>query len=124
MAYKKEDLYNQAVDLIRRNRHFFIEDVISYMGISKSTFYKYFPIESNEMNSLKDELVKNKIEIKTSIRSKLHSSTSPTALLALYKLVCSDDERRKLSMEYRDHTTNGEPINKVVFELRNPQDTN
>ena len=124
MAYKKEDLYNRTIDLIRRNKHFFIEDVVAYLGIAKPTFYKHFPLESNEMNAIKEALEKNKIDIKTSIRSKLYDSTSPTSLLALFKLVCSDDERKRLSMEYRDHSSGGEPINKVVFELRNTQDTN
>lgn len=122
MAYDTNKLFQQAIQIIKEKKHFFIEDVISYLGIAKPTFYKHFPIDSNEMNALKEELTKNKIDVKTSLRSKLHSSSSPTALLALYKLVCTDEERKKLSMEYRDHTTNGEPINKVIFELASPSD--
>ena len=98
MAYKKEELHNKTMDLIRRNKHFFIEDVVKYLGIAKPTFYKHFPLESNEMNAIKEALEKNKIDIKTSIRSKLYESSSPTSLLALYKLVCSDDERKRLSI--------------------------
>lgn len=123
MAYNTKKLHEQAIQIIREKKHFFIEDVIAYLGVSKPTFYKHFPIDSNEMNTLKEELTKNKIDVKTSLRSKLHSSSSPTALLALYKLVCTDEERKKLSMEYRDHTSNGEPINKVIFELARPHDT-
>ena len=31
--------------------------------------------------------------------------------MALMKLICTDDERKKLAMQYNDHSTNGKEIN-------------
>ena len=110
MAYDTNKLYEQAIEHIEKNNLFFIEDVCAYLGISKDTFYRHFPLESDESNSIKERLNKNAMRTKVSIRSKLHQSTSPAGLLALYKLLATEDERRALSMEYRDHTTKGEKI--------------
>jgi|31_taG_2_1085359.scaffolds.fasta_scaffold48996_1 hypothetical protein len=110
MAYKTNELYDKALEEIDKNNLFFIEDVVAYLGISKPTFYDHFPVDSNEMNDIKERLNKNKMRTKVSIRSKLHQSTSPAGLLALYKLLATEDERKALAMEYRDHTSNGEKI--------------
>lgn len=104
MAYDTDKLYNDAIRYIEEHGLFFIEDVVAYLGIAKSTFYDHFPEDSDESNDIKDRLNKNKMNTKVSIRSKLHKSTSPTGLLALYKLLATDDERRALAMEYREHS--------------------
>ncbi len=104
MAYDTQTLYERALQEIDKNNLFFVEDVVAYLGIAKSTFYDHFPDDSNESNEIKERLNKNKMRTKVSIRSKLHKSTSPTGLLALYKLLATNDERRALSMEYREHS--------------------
>jgi hypothetical protein len=104
MAYNTKDLYQKALVEIEKNNLFFIEDVCSYIGVSKPTLYEHFPIDSNEMNDIKERLSKNKSKTKVSLRSKLHKSNSPAGLLALYKLICTDEERRALAMEYKEHS--------------------
>jgi hypothetical protein len=104
VAYKTEDLYERALKEIDKNNLFFLEDVYAYLSISSSTFYDHFPLESKESKDIKERLNKNKMKTKVSIRSKLHQSTSPAGLLALYKLLATNDERRALSMEYREHS--------------------
>lgn len=104
MAYKTKKLYDEALRAIDENNLFFVDDVCAYLGINRSTFYKHFPIDSNKSNAIKDKLSKNKMRTKVSIRSKLHKSQAPAALLALYKLLATEDERRALSMEYKKHT--------------------
>jgi hypothetical protein len=123
MAYKTEDLYKKAIDAIKSNNLFFLTDVYSYLGISHDTFYKHFPLESEKMEAIKEAVEKNKARTKISIRSKLHSSTSPTGLLALYKLICTPEERKALSMQHHDHTSEGEKITNVTFEYVKPQDS-
>jgi len=104
MAYDTKKLYNQALEEIDKNNLFFVEDVVAYLGIAKPTFYEHFPIDSNEMNAIKEKLNKNAMRTKVSIRSKLHQSKSPASLLALYKLLATNDERKALAMEYREHS--------------------
>jgi hypothetical protein len=104
MAYDTQTLYERALQEIDANNLFFVEDIVAYLGIAKSTFYDHFPEDSDESNDIKERLNKNKMKTKVSIRSKLHKSTSPAGLLALYKLLATNDERRALSMEYREHS--------------------
>lgn len=118
MAYKTEDLYKKAIDLIEEHGLFFITDVISFLGISSQTFYVHFPEDSKESKQIKDALDINKAVTKVKLRTKLHESNTPTGWLALYKLICTEDERKSLSMQFRDHTTDGEKINKVTVELK------
>jgi hypothetical protein len=117
MAYDTDKLYKKSISAIESNNLFFLSDVYSYLGISHDTFYKHFPLESEKMESIKEAINKNKARTKISIRSKLHKSTSPTGLLALYKLICTDDERKSLSMQHHDHTTDGDKINEVTVRI-------
>jgi hypothetical protein len=80
---------------------------------SRSTFYDYFPDGSDELDTLKELMSKNKIEIKTSMRSKWYKSTNPTLQMALMKLLSTPEELKKLSMNHTDITTNGEKINVI-----------
>ena len=70
------------------------------MPCSKTTFYEYFPADSDEMNALKAMLEENKIKTKSAIRAKLFRSDKAGELLALYRLICDSDERRMLNQQY------------------------
>ena len=110
MAYNQEQLYEKALDDIEKYNLFFFQDVYAFLGISHDSFYRFFPTDSERYETIKEQLDKNKMRTKVSIRGKLHQSTSPAGLLALYKLLATEDERKALAMEYRDHTSNGEKI--------------
>lgn len=115
MAYKTEKLFEQAIEAIDQNNLFFISDVIAYLGISSETYYNHFPLESKESNAIKERLNKNAMRTKVSIRSKLHQSKSPAGLLALYKLLATNDERKALAMEYREHSVVKFPKLEIVY---------
>jgi hypothetical protein len=104
MAYNTKELYENAIKVIDQNNLFFISDIIAYLGISTETYYKHFPLESKESKAIKEKLNKNAVRTKVSIRSKLHQSKTPVGLLALYKLLATNDERKALAMEYREHS--------------------
>lgn len=112
MAYDRKKIFEQAKEVIVKHKLFFIEDIVAFLPINKSTFYEFFPIESNESNALKTMLEQNRTELKVSMRSKWYKSNAPALQMALMKLICSDEERKKLSMTYSDVTTDGEKINK------------
>ena len=110
MANDKVKIFEQAKEQIEKNNLFFIEDIVAFIPISKPTFYDYYPVDSNEFNTLKEMLEENKVKTKSSIRAKLYKGNKAAELLALYKLICSDDERKALSMQHVDHTTKGKRI--------------
>jgi len=113
MAYDKNDILEKAKQAIKDNSLYFIEDVVAFLPIVKTTFYEFFPIESDEMNDIKELLDDNKISMKVKLRRKLSEGDKAAEILALYKLIATDDERRALSMQHIDHTTKGESVNVI-----------
>lgn len=102
--YKTSYLEKKAIEAIEKYKLFFIEDVVSFLPCGKVTFYEH---KLNELNSIRELLEKNKVEIKVGLRSKWYKSDNPTVQLALYRLTCEEDERRKLAMNYQELTGAG-----------------
>ena len=65
MAYKKKEIYEKAKIAIKDNNLFFIGDIVAWLPISKATLYEFFPLESDELNNLKNLLNINKIKTKS-----------------------------------------------------------
>ena len=117
MAYDRKKIFEQAKEVIVKHKLFFIEDIVAFLPISKPTFYDYFPIDSNEINELKELLETNRTELKVSMRSKWYKSNAPALQMALMKLIATPDELRKLSMNHTDLTTNGKEIQQNISIL-------
>ena len=100
MAYDRIKIFEQAKEVIVKNKLFFIEDIVAYLPCSKPTFYDFFPLESNELNELKGLLETNRITLKVSMRSKWYTSNAPALQMALMKLIATPEELKKLSMQY------------------------
>ena len=107
MAYDKKKIYLQAEEAIKKNNLFFIEDIVAFLPCDKTTFYRFFPVDCNEYNTLKDLLDDNKVKTKSSIRAKLWKSNKASELLALYRLIATPEEHQKLNQSYVDHTNKG-----------------
>ena len=117
MAYDKTKIYEQAKELTVKHKLFFIEDIVAMLPCSKPTFYEFFPPDSNELNELKELIDTNRTSIKIGLRKKWNDSDAPALQLSLYKLICSNEERKNLSMTHTDMTTDGEKINQVPVIL-------
>lgn len=120
MAYDRKKIYQQAEEAIKKNNLFFIEDIVAFLPCSKPTFYDFFPLDSNELNTLKDLLDDNKVKTKSSIRAKLWKSNKASELLALYRLIATPDEHRLLNQTYLEtkntHTVKDFDITKLYDE--------
>ena len=119
MAYDRNKIFEQAKEAIVKNKLFFIEDIVAFLPCDKTTFYRFFEVNCNEYNELKDLLETNRTELKVSMRSKWYKSNAPALQMALMKLICTDDERKMLSMTHTDVTTNGKEINLPPFMKTN-----
>ena len=104
MAYKTSVLRKIAIEAITKNKLIFIWEIISYLPCHKSTFYDHFPDDSNGHKELVTLTDKNKVEIKASLRAKWYKSDNATLQIALMRLCATDPERRKLAMNYIEHT--------------------
>ena len=116
MAYNKNKIFKQAKEAIVKNKLFFIEDIVAFLPCSRSTFYDFFPDKSDELDTLKELLEQNRVEIKVSMRSKWYKSENATLQLALMKLIGTDEEAHRLngSSQKIDATTNGKDINTII----------
>lgn len=113
MAYDRAEIFEKAKQQVQEHSLYFIEDVVAFLPISKPTFYEFFPVDSNEFNDIKELLDNNKISTKVKLRKKLGEGDKAAEILALYKLIATEEERRALSMQHVDHTTKGEQINVI-----------
>jgi pantothenate kinase-related protein Tda10 len=109
MAYDRNKILEQAKEMIVKHKLFFIDDIIAFLPIAKSTFYEWKMEQSDDLKAL---LEKNRTELKVSLRSKWYTSNAPALQMALMKLIASPEELRKLSM---NHQVN-EEIEKPIFK--------
>ncbi len=114
MAYDKDKVYEQAKEAIEKHKLFFIDDIVAFLPIAKSTFYEWKLEQSEELKAM---LEKNRIELKVSMRSKWYKSNAPALQMALMKLICNDDERKMLSMTHTDVTSGGKTITSRYDEM-------
>jgi len=119
MAYDRLKIFEQAKEVTVKNKLFFIEDIVAFLPCDKTTFYRFFEVNCNEYNELKDLLETNRTELKVSMRSKWYKSNAPALQMALMKLICTDEERKMLSMTHTDVTTNGKEMNIPPFMKTN-----
>lgn len=112
MAYNRKQIFEQAIKEAESKKCFFIEQLISFLPISKFAFYDFFPKDSDEYNSIKEILEKNKVSVKTSMYKKWFDSDNPTLQVALMKLIATDEEAHRLNgtKQEIDHTSKGEKI--------------
>jgi hypothetical protein len=97
VAYDRKKVFEKTMAAIDEHKLFFIEDVLPYSGVSKPTFYDFFKVDSNELNTIKESLDKNKTEIKVSMRSKWYKSDNATLQVALMKMIATDEEAHRLN---------------------------
>ena len=112
MAYNTKVLFEKAKEQIVSKRLIFIEEVATFIGISKNTLYDHFPIESNEMHELKKLIEDNKISLKTSMRKKWYDSENASLQMGLMKLIATPEELRRLSMNHQVT----EEVEKPIFK--------
>ena len=90
--YKK--LEKQCIETIIENSIVFEDEIFIFTEISPSMFYL---AQLDKSAAIKDAIDINRAKLKRDLRLKWFDSTNATLNAALYKLICSDDERRSLS---------------------------
>jgi len=124
MAYDKKKIFEQAKEVIVKNKLFFVEDIVAFLPCDKTTFYRFFEPESNEYNELKGLLDTNRTELKVSMRSKWYKSNAPALQMALMKLIATPEELRKLSMQHQAVEEYEKPIfNKIDLDVTEDNST-
>lgn len=127
VRYNKKDIYTRALEALEHGGVFSLTDIAGIIGVERHAFRKYIPIGSKEDKVIMDKLEMAKRKSIVTIRQKLYKSKSPVALLSLYKMICSPEEREAISYNKTDVTTNGkeikqEPITLEIIDKREQVD--
>ena len=101
MAYVTEDLYEMAIEIIRKQKPHSINMLIALMGISRDTFYIHFPTQSDKHKSIQQEINIEKGKIKSVMFKKWFDSDNPTLQIAYAKLLADEDELRALTNQHQ-----------------------
>lgn len=120
MAYDRVKIFEQAKEMIVKHKLFFVEDIVAFLPCDKTTFYRFFEVDSNEYNELKGLLETNRTTLKVSMRSKWYTSNAPALQMALMKLIATPEELRKLSMQFIESENNTKINNNIQVEIIEP----
>lgn len=99
--YTTEGILAKAIEELERDDNIlFMDDVIASVGVSKPTFYTYIEKGGPEYNEIWERITANRINVKKYIRLKLRVSGKAAELLALYRMIATDEERKAINQQY------------------------
>ena len=91
---KYKQLEENCITLIEKRNITFVDELFIFSDVQPSIFFDY---ELNKSQKIKDQIEINRSKLKKELREKWLESTNATLNVALYKLVCSEEERKSLS---------------------------
>ncbi len=99
MAYTKKELERLSLEAIEEHELVFLDEVIAFLPVGKTTFYQY---KLNETNSIKEAIHKVKVEAKAFLRKRWKTEDAPATQIALYKILGNEEEANALNGRTKD----------------------
>jgi len=115
MAFNKKKIYKQALELINKKEILDITELTALLPCHRSTFYLFFPADSDELDNIKDLIDTNKRIVCGSLKRKWIGSENSTLQIAAYKLMGSDEEVHRLSGTRQETTLKGDKDHPIEF---------
>lgn len=118
--YTKQLLYKRSLKIIEEYTPTNITNLISYLGVSKDTFYKKIKVNSKEYADILEFLDHKKTVFANDIKQKMLEMNTFKSLEFLFKLYCTKEDREALSNNYNVNakTTNDrEEYEKEIKEI-------
>jgi len=119
MAYDRKKLFEQACEVAKSKRCFFVEQVVAFLPCDKSTFYRYYPPDSNEYNAINEILENNRVTTKSAMYKKWFDSENATLQVAFMKLICNTQEYGRLTGYGNEENRNMLP--EIKIEVSSPE---
>ena len=98
--YTKQLLYKRSLKIIEEYTPTNITNLISYLGVSKDTFYKKIKVNSKEYADILEFLDHKKTVFANDIKQKMIEMNTFKSLEFLFKLYCTKEDREALSNNY------------------------
>ncbi len=102
---KLKKLEQICLEQISQNNITFLDEIFTFVEIMPSEFFEY---KLNESEAIKDAIEINRAKLKRDLRFKWFESTNATLNAALYKLVCTEEEKRALSSSAAKNSPNND----------------
>lgn len=106
MAYDVEEEKKKALAAIKRYKLIYVEEIANFIKPARTWIFENL----NESDDIKRALEANKITGKLSSRQRWADSDNATLQIAYYKLLATEDELKRLSGQYIDHTSKGKEM--------------
>jgi len=94
MVYSKKKLEELALKAIKKEKLTWHDEVVAYLPISRSTYYNK---GLDKLDTIKDAITVNKLEMKSKMKHKWFQSDNPTLQIALMKMIANEEEWDKLN---------------------------
>lgn len=94
MAYDKQALIEEAIQIIEQEGIRKVTELIAYLPISRSNFYEW---ELDKLDVLIEKIHQEKVKRKAKMRKKWIQSDIPALQIAAYKLESSEEELEVLT---------------------------
>ena len=105
----------EIIEIIKKHNLFDILSIFAfYTKMSRATFYNY---SFDKLDTILKALDDNKLKTKQSLKNKWYKSDNPTLQIALYRTICTDEERKAIAISYSDNQVNIEATKKRVQDL-------
>jgi len=110
----KAAMKKEALDKIKKHKLVFLADLYAYATFGKTAFNAK---KLHEDADIIEAIEKCRIATKVGLRQKWYDTFNPTTQIALYRLICTKEERDNLSITRHEVTgENGAPLMPTKLE--------
>lgn len=118
MAKRKthSQIFEECMAAIAKGGLFSIPDVAAAIDLSYQTLYNHFPEGTEERRMIDEGIGKMTRRTISNIRAKLYKSESPVAQIALYKMLCTPEERAALDYKKVEMNANVQESRRIDMD--------
>lgn len=98
MGKSREEHEKDILSIIEKNKIMKIQHIFSHYNDLKSA--QFYNLELEKSETIKEAISKNKTKAVSYMINKWIASENPTLQISAFKVLCDDDERKKLSMQF------------------------
>ena len=119
MGKTKEQHEEQILNIVVKNKIMKINHIFQhYTDLQHSQFYN---LELDKSESIKEAISTNKSKAISYMLNKWVGSDNATLQISAFKVLCEDEDRKKLSMQFVE-SENSHQVRKFEVEILKPKD--
>jgi hypothetical protein len=119
MGKTKEQHEKEILDVIIKHKIMKIQHIFQhYTDLASAQFYN---LELEKSESIKEAITTNKSKAVSYMLNKWVGSDNATLQISAFKVLCEDEDRKKLSMQFVE-SENSHQVRKFEVEILKPKD--